>query len=49
MRNIRGPFCSAEQKYLCNIGRGHHEEQFCENVLNLDQGFRRCRLNTFLI
>ena len=44
--------CSAEQKYLCNFGRVHHEEQFCEIILNLDQWFRRkCRLKTvpFLI
>ena len=24
-------------------------EQFCEIILNLDQGFRRCLLKTFLI
>ena len=43
-------FCSVEQNHLCYFGRGHHEEQFCEIVLNLDQWFRRrCRLKTFLI
>ena len=32
-------FCSAEQNhYLCNSGRGYHEEQFCEIILNLDSG-----------
>ena len=30
-------FCSAEQKILINLGRGHHEEYFCEFILNLDQ------------
>ena len=44
------PFCSAEQKHLCNFGRRYHEEQFCEIILNLDQWFkRRCCLKTFLI
>ena len=28
-------FCSAEQNYLCNSGRGHYEEQFCEFISNL--------------
>ena len=29
---------------MCNYGRGHNKEQFCEIVLNLDQWFnRRCR------
>ena len=27
---------------LCNFGRSHHEEQFCEIILNLNQLFRRC-------
>ena len=27
------PFCSAEQNHLCNFGRGHYEEQFCEIIL----------------
>ena len=43
------PFCLAEQNHLCNIGREHHEEQFNEVILNLDQWFRRrCSLKTFL-
>ena len=25
------PFCSAKWNQLCNFGRRHHEEQFCEN------------------
>ena len=33
---------------MCNFVRGHHEEQFCEIILNLDQWFRRCRLKDFL-
>ena len=44
------PFCSADlvALLLCNFGRGYHEEQFCEIVLNLDQWFRRCHLKDFL-
>ena len=43
------PLCSAYQNHLCNVGRKHHEEQFCEIILNLDQWFRRkCRLKEFL-
>ena len=36
-----GPFCSAELNHLCIIGRRHHEEQFCEIILNLNQWFRK--------
>ena len=40
---------SAEQNHLCNFSRRHHEEQFCEIILNLDQWFkRRCRFQMFL-
>ena len=36
--------------HLCNIGRRHNEEQFCEIILNLDQWFRRkCYLKVFFI
>ena len=43
-------FCSAGQNHLCNFGRRHHEEKFCEIILNLDQWFkRRCCLKIFLI
>ena len=43
------PLSSMEQNHLCNFGRRHHEEQFCE-ILNLDQWFRRkCHLMVFLI
>ena len=41
--------CSVVQNHLCNVGRRHHEEQFCGIILNLDQWFRRCRFKTFLI
>ena len=27
-------------KHLCIFGRMHHEEQFCDIILNLDQSFR---------
>ena len=44
------PLCLVERNYLCNFGRRHHEEQFCEIILNLDEWFRRrCRLKIFLI
>ena len=44
------PLCLTERNHLCNFGRRHHEEQFCEIILNLDQCFRRrCRLKIFLI
>ena len=34
------PFCSGERNHLCNFGRRHHKEQFCEIILNLDQWFK---------
>ena len=44
------PLCSMEWNHLCNFGRRHHEEQFYEIILNLDQCFRRrCILKKFLI
>ena len=43
------PLCSVEWNPVCNFGRRHHEAQFSEIVLNLDQWFRRCRLKVFLI
>ena len=34
---------------MCNSGRGYQEEQFCENILNLNQWFwKRCGLKDFL-
>ena len=39
---------SVEWNHLWNFGRGHHEEQFCEIILNLGQWFRRrCPLKGF--
>ena len=35
------PFCSVEQKHLCNFGNRNQEEQFCEIILTLDKWFRR--------
>ena len=32
--------CSAEQNHLCNFGRMHHEELFCEIILNFDKLFK---------
>ena len=43
------PFCSADWNHLYNFGRGYHEEQFCETILNLDQWLRRCNWKIFLI
>ena len=44
------PLCSVEKNHLCNFDRGHHVEQFCEIILNLDQWFRgTCCLKIFLI
>ena len=40
-------FCSAERNHLCNSGRRHHEDQFCEIILKLDLWFR-CHLEDFL-
>ena len=38
-----------EWNHLCNFGRRHHEDQFCEIILNLDQWLsKRCRLKIFL-
>ena len=43
------PFCSKEQSHLCNFGKGHYEEQFCEFISNLGQWIRRrCPLKDFL-
>ena len=42
--------CSIEQNHLCNFGRRHHEEQFCDIILNFDQWFKKkCHLKVFLI
>ena len=37
-----------EWNHLLNFGRVHHEEQFCESILNLGQCFKRCHLKNFL-
>ena len=43
------PSFSLEQNHLCNFGREHQEEHFCEITLNLDEQFRRrCLLKEFL-
>ena len=42
--------CSADLNHLWNFGRRHHEDQFCEIILNLNQWFKRkCCLKVFLI
>ena len=44
------PLDIADRNHLCNFDIRHHDEQFCEIILNLDQWFRRkCSLNVFLI
>ena len=41
-------FCSVEQNSLYNFGRGHHEEHFCETILNLELWlWRKYNLTTF--
>ena len=37
-----------EWNHLCYFGRRHYGKQESENVLNLDQRFRRCCLKDFL-
>ena len=44
------PIFLVEWNHLCNFGRRHHEDQFCEIILNLDQWFsKRYCLKKFLI
>ena len=31
------PWCSADLEILINLGRGHHEEYFCEIILNQEE------------
>ena len=39
-----------DRNHLCNFGILHHEEQFSELILNLDQWFkRRCCLKIFYL
>ena len=42
------PLSLAGQNHLCTFSRRHHEEQFCEIILNLDRWFRRFHLKDFL-
>ena len=37
------PLYLAKRDHFCNFCRSHHEEQFCEIILNLKRWFRRCR------
>ena len=30
--------CWCERNHLCNFGKRHHEEKFCEMVLDLNSG-----------
>ena len=42
--------CSADLNHLWNFDRRHHEDQFCEIILNLNLRFwRKYRLKVFLI
>ena len=43
------PISSVEWNNLCNLGKRHHKEQFCEIILNSDQLFRICRLKIFYL
>ena len=31
------PFYKADQDNLDNLGKGHHKENYCEIILNMDQ------------
>ena len=42
------PFKDISYLELVHFGRGHHEEQLCEIILNLDQWFKRRGLKDFL-
>ena len=35
------PLCSVEQNHLWDFGIRHHEEHFCEIILNLDEWLRK--------
>ena len=42
--------CLAGWNHSCKFGRRHHEEQFCEIILNLDHWFwKKCHFKIFLI
>ena len=44
------PLCWVEWKHLCNFGRKHHEDQFCEIIIEFGSLVQqRCRFKTFLI
>ena len=34
------PWYSVQQNHLCNCGREHYEEHFCELILNLVQWYQ---------
>ena len=42
------PLCSVDWNCLCNFGRVHHEEQFCEIILNWTRGPGDVVLRPFL-
>ena len=46
---LRQPLCSKERNHLCNCFRRHHEEQFRNIILDLDQWFMRRCLKKFPI
>ena len=35
-----GSLCFVDRNHLCYCGRVHHEERFCEIILNLDHWFK---------
>ena len=43
------PFFSSKQNHLCNFGRGHYKEQFCEFISNLGQWIRRLGLLKYFL
>ena len=43
------PLYLMESNYLCQFDRSHHEEEFCEIIVNLKYWFRRkCSFNIYL-
>ena len=42
-------FCSVEQAHLCNCGKRHYKQHFCEITLNVDQWYRRRCLKYFYL
>ena len=42
------PLLFSGANFLCNCGRGHYKEDFCETISSLHQRLRRCCLKNHL-